>query len=180
MRLKLFGTIILATCIAGILWVVVEKKDTITPRIEGESSATESTYVTPPFTDTYTNDVYRFSVGLPEGFKAQEFEEGEGHTILLQDQSGNGIQILIIASEDHKTLTVDDIRASIPDMQVSGEQPVEIGAEYTGVAFKSDNEAFGGDSREVWFFFHGNLYQISTYARLDPLLQSMFATWKFY
>jgi len=65
-------------------------------------------------------------------------------------------------------------------MQVTGVQPVEIGDDYTGVAFRSDNPAFGGASREVWFVFHGNLYQISTYEHLDSLLQTMFSTWKFF
>jgi hypothetical protein len=37
------------------------------------------------------------------------------------------------------------------------------------------------DAREACrSYFPGNLYQISTYARLDPLLQAMFGTWKFF
>jgi hypothetical protein len=58
-------------------------------------------------------------------------------------------------------------------------QLVEVGPNYVGLAFKSDNQAFDGASREVWFVFRGNLYQISTYAWLDPLLQAIFKTWQF-
>ena len=65
-------------------------------------------------------------------------------------------------------------------MKVIDDQILEIGNNYKGVAFRSDNAAFDGDSREVWFVFKGNLFQISTYARLDPLLKAMFATWKFF
>ena len=147
------------------------------------SSAAPSTYVVPAFEgEEYKNDKYRFSLALPEGFKPQELEnDAGGQTVVLQDAEGNGIQIYITPyAEDVKVLTADDVRASISDMQVTEEQPVEIGADYKGVAFMSDNEAFGGASREVWFVFRGNLYQISTYARLDNLLQAMFGTWKFY
>lgn len=38
----------------------------------------------------------------------------------------------------------------------------------------------GGASHEVWFVFRENLYQISTCARLDNLLQEMFSTWSFF
>jgi hypothetical protein len=120
---------------------------------------------------------------MPEDFNAQElpFASDEAHTIVLQNSKGEGIQILVTPHQgDAKTLTADDVRSSIPDMQVTEEQEVEIGADYKGVAFKSDNDAFEGASREVWFFFRGNLYQISTYAYLDPLLKSMFGTWKFF
>jgi hypothetical protein len=117
-------------------------------------------------------------------------------TILLQDQKGDGIQILVTPYDDVKVFTADMIRTAIPDMQISDVQTLEIGdpstssgqVSYKGVAFKSDNEAFGGDSREVWFVYpecnrgvcHPQLYQISTYARLDPLLKSLFATWEFF
>ena len=127
--------------------------------------------------------VFRFSLGLPEGFAAQEFkEEGSaGKSVVLQDAKGNGIQILVTPfPEDLRVLTAERVQADIPDMKITDVRPVEIGAEHTGIAFMSDNEAFGGASREVWFVFRGNLYQISTYARLDTLLKSMFATWKFY
>ncbi|HWO07475.1 MAG TPA: hypothetical protein VNM40_02730, partial [Candidatus Paceibacterota bacterium] len=102
-------------------------------------------------------------------------------TILLQNSAGEGIQIYITPQPGApNSLTAADVRASIPDMEVTNEQVVEIGTGNTGVAFISDNEAFGGASREVWFYFRGHLYQISTYAHLDPLLQAMFGTWKFF
>jgi hypothetical protein len=138
-------------------------------------------YVVPVIQNEYRNEQYGFALGLPDGFNSQELANDEGgQTVVLQDARGNGIQIHVTPyPDDTRSLSADDVRASIPDMQVSGEQPVEIGADHTGVAFMSDNEAFEGASREVWFIFRGNLYQISTYARLDALLQAMFGTWKF-
>ena len=140
-------------------------------------------YTGSPLTKEYTNNTYRFSLSMPEDFSAQELPatDSGGMTVVLQDSKGNGIQILVTPyPDDLRSLTADDVRADIPDMKVTDEQSVEIGPDNTGVAFKSDNDAFGGASREVWFVFRGNLYQISTYARLDSLLQTMFGTWKFF
>lgn len=140
-------------------------------------------YTGAPLTKSYANKEFRFSLTMPEGFSAGELpaDEGGGRAVVLQNAQGDGIQIYVVPLEsDTKVLTADDIRREIPDMKVEAEEPVTIGPEYTGVAFLSDNDAFGGASREVWFYFRGNLYQISTYQRLDTLLKAMFATWKFY
>lgn len=138
-------------------------------------------YTGAPLTADYKNETFRFALDIPDGFTAGELPEDEngGTAIVLQNKNGEGIQIYVTPGSDQLTLTADDIRASIPDMEVSLPEPVEIG-EYTGVAFLSDNEAYEGASREVWFYYRGNLYQISTYASLDPLLRAMFATWSFY
>jgi hypothetical protein len=147
---------------------------------KGQTASAAAPYVVPPIQDTYTNTALGFSLGLPDGFAAQESEEEGVKTVVLQDAQGNGIQIIATPiKEDIPHLSIDMVKRDIPDMKVSDVQPVEIGEGRTGVAFKSDNEAFGGASREVWFVFRGNLYQISTYARLDELLQSMFASWQF-
>jgi hypothetical protein len=100
-------------------------------------------------------------------------------TIILQNKKGEGIQIRISPFEDIRILTGDMVRESIPDMNIEDVEEVAIGPEHTGIAFVSDNESFEGASREVWFVFRGNLYQISTYTRLDTLLKAMFATWRF-
>ena len=179
-KVLIIACIVLLVAVGVGVWYSVSKDDA-----EGEGAAAEAAapYEVPPIQDEYKNDEFRFSLGLPEGFAAQEFkEEGSaGKSVVLQDAKGNGIQILITPyPDDTKIITADDVRADIPDMKVTDDQVVEIGNDYRGVAFMSDNEAFDGASREVWFVFRGNLYQISTYARLDSLLQSMFATWKFF
>ncbi len=147
------------------------------------SGDTGEPFVVPPLKNEYRNQQFGFSLSLPEGFRAGELpvDENGAHTILLQNPQGQGIQILITPyPDDIRVLTADMIRHDIPDMKISDVQPVEIGPDHRGVAFKSDNEAFGGDSREVWFIFRGNLYQISTYAHLDNLLQTLFGTWQFF
>lgn len=143
---------------------------------------TEESFIVPPLTEEYRNEALRFSLLLPEGFTAGELpvdDEG-GRTIILQNERGEGIQIYSRPFDNIRNLTADMVRADIPDMRISDIQKLEVGENHSGIAFLSDNEAFGGSSREVWFVFRGNLYQISTYARLDALLQTMFETWKFF
>ena len=189
---KVLLFVVVAAVLAGGVWYYMSggripgMGETITPTMGAAVGSALDNVVTepaPPLGPTYTNKAYRFSLQMPADYNIQELpnDEGEGQTITIQNAKGDGVQILITKYPDAQSvLTADDVRASIPDMRVVGEQPVEVGSEYTGVAFMSDNEAFAGASREVWFFFGDNLYQISTYARLDPLLQAMFGTWKFF
>lgn len=184
MRMIVVGLAGIATLAGGIFFFTKGESPFV---FNGSSSnmaatANEALVPAPSLTDEYKNEEFRFSLSTPEDFTVTEIpDDGGGKAIVLQNSIGQGIQILVTPYQDDvRVLTADDVRASIPDMQVSEEQPVEIGAEHTGVAFKSDNEAFEGASREVWFIFRGHLYQISTYARLDPLLRAMFGTWKFF
>ena len=155
----------------------------------GATSAAETivdvpTEPVPPLEKAYTNQKYRFGVKIPTNFTVRELppDESNGSSIVFENPQGGGVQIYITPDPDkNTTLTADQVRASIPDMRVVDEQDVDIGTDGSkGVAFKSNNDAFERNSREVWFYFHGNLYQISTYARFDPLLKAMFGTWQFF
>lgn len=148
----------------------------------GSYNSVEGDYVVPPMEADYTNEQFRFALTLPQGFTATQLPfDGKGTPVVLQDVAGNGIQIYVTENVGNvRVLREQDIKKQIPDMQVLNAQEVEVGNDHKGLAFLSDNEAYGGASREVWFVFQGNLYQISTYARLDNLLQAMFTTWKFF
>lgn len=135
-----------------------------------------------PLSADYRNEQFRFALDMPDGFTAGELprDENGGTAIILQNEKGEGIQIYVTDADPAlRMLSAEDIRAALPDMRIEASEVVQIGSDHQGVAFLSDNEAFGGASREVWFYFGGNLYQISTYERLDSLLKAMFATWQF-
>lgn len=172
--------------LAALFGYLLLPRQAIVPQLgPASASTTDAVQLVPaePLGPAYTNSTFRFSLRMPADFRASELppDDSGAHTILLQNGAGQGIQILVTPYQsDPHVITADDVRASIPDMKVAEEQPVQIGSDYTGVAFRSDNDAFGGDSREVWFVFRKNLYQISTYGRLDPLLKEMFATWQFF
>ena len=130
---------------------------------------------------TYTNAKYGFSFRHPENFTVTEIPLEGSTAVIVQDVTNSiGVQIVITETgESDVDITADMVKAELPNVKVADEQEVNIGVGRKGVAFVSNNEQFGGDSREVWFFFRGNMYQISTYAELDKYLQGIFATWEF-
>jgi hypothetical protein len=136
-------------------------------------------YSTVAMTKPYSNDTYKFSLMMPADFTATEGTSDASTTILLQNRSGDGVQILILPwDEPAGAFTAERITKST-GLSVTDTQPIKIkGA--TGLTFKSDNPAFDGATSEGWFTYGGNLYEISTYDRLDPLLKKIFATWKFF
>ncbi len=137
----------------------------------------------PPLSRTYRNDALRMSFSYPEGYTVREVGGEEGGTILIENpgDSGRGVQIAITPyTGTDTTITAERVQEDIPDMQVEDAQPVSLGVAGEGVAFKSDNESFGGDSREVWFVVAGRLYQVSTYAVYDKVLQAIMGTWSFF
>lgn len=137
----------------------------------------------PPLSQKYRNESLRLSFSYPEGYAVREVSGEEGGTILIEnpDDSGRGIQIAVTPYTGTDTsITLERVQEDIPDMQVEDAQPVSLGAAGEGLAFRSDNESFGGNSREVWFVVAGRLYQISTYAAYDKVLQAIMGTWTFF
>ena len=182
MKKIIFIAIIIAPIVAAGIGVFIYSNRSTPQPVEQQQPA----YVVPALTKGYTNTTYNFSLKMPEDFTANDVQadpDGTPETIVLQDANNNGIQIVVSPFPDDTggtyTLTKARILQDVPDLEISDEQPLIVGPNYTGLAFKSNNQAFDGASREVWFVFHGNLYQISTYERLDDLLKAIFGTWQF-
>jgi hypothetical protein len=133
------------------------------------------------YTQTYASKDYGFTFKYPKDFTTSEIPNDTGTAILVENIPQHiGAQIVISKFDGpDQDLTKADIAAQIPDLKITGEQEVLIGANRKGLAFMSDSPAFGGQSREVWFVYKGNLYQISTYAELDQFLKGLFGTWQF-
>lgn len=129
-------------------------------------------------------EVYRnldplFSFSYPKGLKVGEFEEGEsGQTILIQKPGTKiGIQIYYSPFDEDVTLTADRIKKDLPDTKMDSVETWNVGA-LQAVSFVSENSSFG-KTREVWFVYDKNLYQITTYFELSDFLKQILATWKF-
>lgn len=133
------------------------------------------------YTEEYTNPDYDFSFKYPSGFTVSSLPNEGNEIIIVQNTAENiGIQIVISSFlGNDMDITAEYIRSQIPDLKISEAQEVLVGANRKGLAFLSDNEVFGGSSREVWFVWNGNLYQISTYAEMDGFLKGLFSTWQF-
>lgn len=181
---KIMGSVVILLCIILIAYIYMAHyrgANRALNRIDSADMANQTPYVVPSLTKPYTNSMYGFSLNIPEDFKVRESDVNGSHTIVFENAKSEGIQIVISLYDKKgvKVLTKDMIQSAIPDMQITDDQVLDVGSTYKGIAFKSDNDAFNGDSREVWFIFKDNLYQISTYSRFDELLKAMFATWEF-
>ncbi len=155
------------------------------------SPKTEVATTTPAQTDVndgrYINPNYAFSFIPPKGFTVSSFGDTDQSgtpvtTVLIQEESlyKKGAQILISAWDERESaLTPERIHHDIPSMHmedVSTRNIVNIG---TVVEFTSDNPDFAGKSREIWFVAHDDLYQMSTYAENEALVDGILSTWDF-
>ncbi len=133
------------------------------------------------YTESYTHPIYNFSFNYPKGFTVTSIPNGGVETILVQNITTRvAVQITISPLKDNDIdITPDIIKTDIPDIKIDNAQEIPVGPSRKGLAFISDNSAFGGKSSEAWFAFEENLYQISTYYEFDNFLKGIFATWKF-
>lgn len=129
----------------------------------------------------FIHETHNFSFLYPGNLSVGRFDEGDGETIVIQNAEERvGFQIYITSVGEEIIMTRERIQEDLPDLEVRDPRPVQLGEQSgQGLAFLSDNESYGGSSREVWFTFNGYLYQISTYASLDPLLQQVLNSWEF-
>ena len=172
---KILIIIIILGAIAVAIWYfgIVKKASPFSEKGEALISSDLS--------ETYQNADYGFSFKYPKDFAVSEIAGDASEVVLVQNIAKNiGIQILITPNDESDSdITAEAIHEKIPDLKISEPQEVLVGENRKGLAFKSDNEAFGGASREVWFIFGGNVYQISAYAELDGFLRGLFGTWEF-
>lgn len=134
------------------------------------------------YTEKYSHLANRFSFSYPKGFMVISMPNDGVETIVVQNTATKvAAQITISPFKgDDMDITPDIIKVDIPDMKIDNPQEVPVGPSRKGLAFISDNPAFGSKSSEIWFVFKGNLYQISTYYRFDGFLKGLFATFKFF
>jgi hypothetical protein len=173
----LISIIIIAGIIGGIIFIMQKNDDTAFVSEQKQ----EWVY-------SFDNE-YRDSNGLlafryPKEFSVRTVdapnELGENvHTILIEtDDLKQGVQVVMTPYDGEKPITEELITRELPGLLISETQILEIGNNNSGLAFKSDNQAFDGASREVWFEYKGYLFQISTYDSNDAFLQSFFTTWQ--
>jgi hypothetical protein len=180
---KIILTIISVSLVGGFGYYFFLKKDTEIKIPVGSGVAPEEVVAISKYkyTKEYKHTNGNFSFMYPVDFTATSIPSGDGEAVVVQNSKTKvGVQVLITPFDGEDIdITPEIIKESLSDMKIENPQSVEIGQSRKGLAFLSDNQSFGGASREVWFVFRGNLYQISTYSDLDPFLQGLFGTWKF-
>ena len=142
----------------------------------------------------YEDTDYGFSFFYPENFSIGAFADEEGtKTILVQNAEKNtGVQIFISAFDENITLTPERIKKDVPDIAMSDVKSISVGQEQrsdlgvpalrsdldaNAVSFNSNNST--GQSREVWFVYKSNLYQISAPIAASGILDTIITIWHF-
>lgn len=143
---------------------------------------------------TYTHPDYGFTFNYPAGFKLGRFPEGDGEVILVQSEDGKqGFQIFISLYEEEKPLSKAIIQESAPDMKISNDKEIEIGAKLReqedrslapaeeniqALSFDSTGSG-GGDTHEIWFVQDGNLYQVTSFTDFGGQMEKILETLRF-
>ena len=138
----------------------------------------------------YSDNDYSFSFKYPQDFSIGAFSDAENtKTILVQNaEKTAGIQIYISSFGENITLTPERIKKDVPDIAMSDVKSISVGQEQrsdlptaqaglsvpalrsdlvTAVSFQSGNVSTG-KSREVWFVYKSDLYQISAPQLTSP------------
>lgn len=166
------------------------ENDNLSPVIfkEEKSEKTNSISTTPPVSaqsaqiKKYENTQYGFSFNYSDEFVASEFTEDGGKIALIiqNEKTKQAIQIYITSYDDLDfAVNAEQIRRDLPDLPFSNSADVIVGDKAKGVAFFSRNEAFGGDTAEVWFADGRNFFQATVYRKDVKLLEEIVKSWKF-
>ena len=131
-------------------------------------------------TERYTNTTYGFSLEYPKGYKVGVFEEVGGKVILIQNpQDREGFQIYVAPFDEPGPITPERIKLDLPDLRIDEPQRVVVGGgNIEALIFRGESEEFG-ESREVWFVYGDNLYQVTTHADLDHFIGPIMESWRF-
>jgi len=129
----------------------------------------------------YQNQKYEFSVDFPNSLTLGNFAEGEAHIFIFQStrETRDGFQIMVSQLDEPLELTPETIAKDIPDLRIENPKKILLDNQGRGIMFTSDNESFGGNSREIWFVYHNFLYQVSSYGEFAPQLEAIINTWTF-
>ena len=133
-------------------------------------------------TKKYENTQYGFSFNYPASFTLGEFPEDEsGISLIIQNaKTKQVIQIYMTPYEDSDfTVSAKQIRRDIPDLPFSNSADVIVGGKAMGVAFFSENEAFGGPTAEVWFADEKLFFQATASAKDAKALEEIIKRWSF-
>lgn len=130
--------------------------------------------------NTYTHPGYHFSFSYPKDWKVSSFSEGEGEVVLAQDaEKKSGFQIFISTFDETETvLTKERILQDIPSMTIDDPKEITLEDGIKALIFLGSDPSLG-KTREIWFIFKGNLYQIMASANIDDLMAKIMTTWKF-
>lgn len=132
----------------------------------------------------FTHPYIKFSLEYPKELEIERFEEkNNAETIVFSNNSEIedeklGFQIFISEFGEDETLTEERILEDLPFAIIEESIEIVLGDGTTALLFWSETPEIGR-TREVWFVNSGNLYEVTTFARLDSWLAEIMDTWNF-
>ena len=128
----------------------------------------------------YTHPEFGFNITLPAGFGVGNFPEGEdGEMVLVQSNLSNefyksySMQIYIRPFAEEGVITLRKIQSDIPNIKMQNPQDVLAGGEPAATFIDGER-----NTREIWFSYSGNLYQITSMPEFDNVTGSIMESWK--
>jgi hypothetical protein len=97
------------------------------------------------------------------------------HTVRTEE----GLQIRIQKADEDIEITPERIATDIPDIALKDPQMFTLDGKARGTMFSSNDPAFNGASKEVWFVYKRDVYQVSSYLTYDELVKQILGTWRF-
>ena len=147
------------------------------PPAEGDIGLPEPRLAPPGF-DEYQSATYRFSLFFPQDLSPSVFKEpGTAMTVTFEDPFGSrGFQVFVVPYGEKK-ITPERFKADIPSGIIENSRAIVLDG-VPAESFYSSNRALG-DTYEIWFIYHGFLYEVTTYKAYDAWLNEIMSTWKF-
>jgi len=131
---------------------------------------------------TYTNEQYGFSVGYPEGYSVEMYDEGDDAKTFVFKGGEDLLQFQVfvepIEEKGIGLVTQNAVHEAFPNLHIVDPQYVVITGMVKGLLFWSSSPNIG-KTRELWMATNGFLYQITTRAENDSWLAKVMSTWKF-
>lgn len=128
----------------------------------------------------YQNATYHVSFFYPEAFMVREQKmPGTALTIFFthKQDATQHFQLFIMPYAESR-ITPERLKTDIPSGVAKDFQDIVIDG-VGGVMFVGKDAKLGA-TREVWFIHHGFLYEFTSAQALDPFLQSILETWRFF
>lgn len=159
------------------VFVAMEQQKEKDLEILVEKKAKELAFV--ELTEKYQNTQFGFRFLYPAGFQIDLFDYlGDTAITVADTDTGLGFQIYLSVYDDlSETFTFDKIRSDAPEIEISEPTEVDLGRGVKGLVFASTDQ--GKKTRELWFVYKGQLYQITSPLRFDDTLKRIVSTWEF-
>lgn len=121
-----------------------------------------------------------FEFHYPADMDLKQYNE-KGQTLIFSLPNDSTVGFQLVTSEYNGTpaeFTLAELERSLSPLVIADATAIRIG-EGRGYSFSTNDPAFDGESREIWFVDGKSLYQMSTYPKNKDILDQVFSSWTF-